>query len=119
MKHVRGFTLLEMLAALTVLALCAAAALGGFAQGARALQQNQGSDRLSLAARSLFEALAEGPLQPGQQQGIWDGVEWTLQVRREPTAPGPALYRLELSVAAQGRQQVFSSLRVRTQGVRP
>lgn len=119
MKHARGFTLLEMLAALTVLALCAAAALGGLAQGARALQQSQGSDRLSLAARSLFEELGEGALQPGQQQGVWDGVQWTLQIRRQPTAPGLALYRLELSVAADGRRQTFSSLRVRTQGLAP
>jgi general secretion pathway protein I len=119
MKHAGGFTLLEMLAALTVLALCAAAVAGGLAQSARALQQSQRSDRLSMAARSLLDELGEGPLQPGQQQGVWDGVQWTLQVRREPTAPGPALYRLDLSVAAGGRRQTFSTLQVRAQGLTP
>ncbi|EIK94458.1 general secretion pathway protein I [Pseudomonas sp. M47T1] len=65
----RGFTLLEMLAALAVLALCATALLGAFGQSAQALQQSAGADRLSLAAASLVDSLDAGPLQPGRQRG--------------------------------------------------
>lgn len=113
-----GFTLLEMLAALTVLALCVTVLLGAFGQSARALQQTRHSDRLNLAARSLMEELGEGALQPGSTTGNWDGLPWTLDVQDQPVPPGAVrLLRLTLTVREGPRAVLFSSLRAR--GVSP
>ena len=125
-----GFTLLEMLAALTVLALCCSVLLTAFGQSARALQQVQRSDRLSLAARSLIDEFSLGPLTPGHSAGTWDGdLRWTLEVTRQ--APGSAaaqagasmpgnarvaLYQLDLDVFEAHRHTRLSTLQVRSAG---
>ena len=115
-----GFTLLEMLAALTVLALCVTVLLGAFGQSARALQQARHSDRLNLAARSLMEELGEGALQPGSTAGNWDGLPWTLDVQDQPVPPGSIrLLRLSLTVREGSRTVRFSTLRARGRGVSP
>jgi general secretion pathway protein I len=115
-----GFTLLEMLAALTVLALCVTVLLGAFGQSARALQQARHSDRLNLAARSLMEELGEGALQPGSTTGNWDGLPWTLDVQDQPVPPGAVrLLRLTLTVREGSRTVGFSTLRARGRGVSP
>lgn len=120
MRDQRGFSLLEMLAALTVLALCVTVLLGAFGQSARALKQAQSSDRLSLAARSLMDELGEGALQPGNSSGEWDGLRWTLAVQDQPTAPGAVkLLRLDLIVKEGARQVHLSTLRARGRGVMP
>ena len=62
MNGQRGFTLLEMLAALAVLAVCSTVLVAAFGQSARALQQAQRSDRLSLTARSLRAEANVGPI---------------------------------------------------------
>ena len=120
MTHQRGFTLLEMLAALAVLALCATVLLGAFGQSARALQHTQRSDRLNLTARSLMDALGDGPLAPGRSQGQWDDVQWTLDVAAVPSVPGPdRLWQLDLRLKAEGREARFSTLQVRSAGLAP
>jgi len=117
MNGQRGFTLLEMLAALVLLAVCATVLLGAFGQSAQALQQSARSDRLNLAARSVLEALDDGPLFPGHQQGRWDEVQWSLEVTAVPAPAGPdQLLRLDLSLRGDGRQAHFSTLRVRSAG---
>ena len=120
MNRQRGFSLLEMLAALTVLALCVTVLLGAFGQSARALKQARAHDRLSLAARSLMDELGEGALQPGNRSGDWDGLGGTLAVRDQPVAPGSvALLRLDLTVTEGARQVHLSTLRARGRGVMP
>jgi general secretion pathway protein I len=115
-----GFTLLEMLAALTVLALCVTVLLGAFGQSARALQQARHSDRLNLAARSLMEELGDGALQPGSTTGSWDGLPWTLDVQDQPVPPGAVrLVRLTLTVREGPRTVRLSTLRARGRGVSP
>ncbi|WP_416424045.1 prepilin-type N-terminal cleavage/methylation domain-containing protein [Pseudomonas sp. App30] len=114
MNRQRGFTLLEMLAALAVLALCATVLLGAFGESARALQQSARSDRLNLAARSLMDELGEGPLASGRRQGQWQGVAWVCDVSQVPSVAGAArLFRLQLTLKADGRQAQFSTLWVR------
>ena len=113
----RGFTLLEMLAALAVLAVCSSVLVVAFGQSARALQQAQRSDRLSLAARSLLDEASDSRLQPGLSEGDWSGVRWQLQVSPLPAAPGPAnAYRLELTVSDGNRKAHYSTLQVRSSG---
>lgn len=120
MNRQRGFSLLEMLAALTVLALCVTVLLGAFGQSARALQQSRSSDRLNLAARSLMDELGEGALQPGTRAGEWDGLRWRLAVQDQPVTPGAVkLLRLDLTVTEGARQVRLSTLRARGRGVMP
>ena len=53
MKHQAGFTLLEMLAALTLMAVCSSVLLVAFGQSARSLSQVAHSDRLTHAALTV------------------------------------------------------------------
>lgn len=113
----RGFTLLEMLAALAVLAVCSSVLVVAFGQSARALQQAQRSDRLSLAARSLMDEASAGQLQAGHTAGDWSGVKWQLDVSNLPAGNSPArAWRMELKVSDGSRQARFSTLQVRSAG---
>ena len=115
-----GFTLLELLAALAVLAVCATVLLGAFGQSARALQQSARSDRLNQAARSLMDELDSATLAPGSRQGHWDKVQWTLNVVPEPSAAGAArLLRVDLLLTADGREARFSTQRVQAGSIAP
>ena len=68
MKRQAGFTLLEMLAALTLMAVCSSVLLVAFGQSARALSQVARSDRLNHAALTVLDQEAAGPLTEGTRQ---------------------------------------------------
>ena len=110
-----GFTLLEMLAALTVMAVCSSVLLVAFGQSARSLQQVSRSDRLSHAARTVFDQEAAGPLQSGTRNGVLDGdINWQLEISQQPGKAGQArLYRLDLTVSEERRKATFSTLKLR------
>jgi general secretion pathway protein I len=110
-----GFTLLEMLAALTVMAVCSSVLLVAFGQSARSLQQVSRSDRLSQAARTVFDQEAGGPLQSGTRQGVLDGgIDWRLIIDQQPTKAGQArLFRLDLTLSEDRHQARFSTLKLR------
>jgi general secretion pathway protein I len=109
--------LLEMLAALAVLAVCSSVLVVAFGQSARALQQAQRSDRLSLAARSLMDEASAGRLQPGRTEGKWSGVNWQMDVSALPRGNAPAgAWRLDLEVSDGARRAHYSSLQVRSAG---
>lgn len=109
-----GFTLLEMLAALVVMALCSGVLLMAFGQSARSLQQVDRTDRLSQAARSVLDDQAVGVLQTGQSSGVMDGdIQWAMGVSALPGRAGqPRLLRVELTVSEGRRQAHFSTLRL-------
>ncbi len=109
-----GFTLLEMLAALVVMALCSGLLLMAFGQSARSLQQADRADRLSQAARSVLDDQAVGALQPGLSNGVMDdGIEWAMNVWAMPTAAGqPRMLRVNVIVSEGRREARFSTLRL-------
>jgi general secretion pathway protein I len=109
-----GFTLLEMLAALVIMALCSGVLLMAFGQSARSLQQVDRADRLSEAARSVLDEQALGVLQPAQSRGVTDdGIQWAMGVSALPTDAGqPRLMRVDLTVSEGRRQARFSTLRL-------
>lgn len=113
MKLQQGFTLLEMLAALTILAVCSAVLLMAFGQAARSLKQVQASDRLTAAGRSILDQQADGELQPGSRDGTWAGIRWHLDVRQLPAANHLRLFQLDLRVREDQRQAHFATLTVR------
>ncbi|SES66418.1 PulJ/GspJ family protein [Pseudomonas graminis] len=109
-----GFTLLEMLAALVVMALCSGVLLMGFGQSARSLQQVDRADRLSQAARSVLDDQAVGALQAGLSNGVMDdGIEWAMNVWALPTDAGqPRMLRVNVIVSEGRHQARFSTLRL-------
>jgi len=109
MKHQAGFTLLEMLAALTLMAVCSSVLLVAFGQSARALSQVARSDRLTHAALTLLDQEAAGPLIEGTRQGQLDGIHWQLTSTRQQ----PQLFRLDLSLSEGSHQARFSTLKAR------
>lgn len=111
----RGFTLLEMLAALLILALCSTVLVMAFGNSARALQQAQRSDELSLAARSILDEASAGQLQAGSTEGRWSGLHWRLAISTLPAGEAPVdVWRLDLSVGQGARQAEYSTLQVRS-----
>ncbi|WP_439856095.1 type II secretion system protein [Pseudomonas yamanorum] len=114
MKRQSGFTLLEMLAALTLMAICSTVLLVAFGQSARSLLQVARSDRLTHTALSVMDQEASGPLASGVRQGELDGIAWQLRVAQEPTRAGqPHLFRVDLSVSEGARHAHFSTLKLR------
>jgi general secretion pathway protein I len=113
-RRERGFTLLEMLAALVVMAVCSSVLLVAFGQSARSLQQVERSDRLSQAARSVLDDQGVGALQSGTQEGFLDGdIHWALAINEQPAKAGqPRLMRLDLTVSEGRRRAQFSTLRL-------
>ncbi|SDX12341.1 general secretion pathway protein I [Pseudomonas syringae] len=109
-----GFTLLEMLAALTVMAVCSGVLLVAFGQSARSLQQVSRSDRLSHAARTILDQEGAGSLENGTRQGKLAGIDWTLDIREMTGADGqPRLFRLDLRMSEHRRHAQFSTLKLR------
>ncbi|MEW9624657.1 prepilin-type N-terminal cleavage/methylation domain-containing protein [Rhodanobacter geophilus] len=129
MKRQRGFSLLEVIAAMLLLAV-AFAALMKVAGGAIALSRNAAAhDEAALWARSLLDsAYVTEPVAPGHRSGRFDDrYRWTLDVTpwqppgAQPTGtqPGAAtqqLYRLDLAVqwgsAAHPQVAHFDTLRL-------
>ena len=109
-----GFTLLEMLAALVVMALCSGVLLLAFGQSARSLQQVDRADRLSQAARSVLDDQAVGVLQPGLSNGVMDdGIQWAMSVWAFPSDAGqPRMLRVNLIVSEGRHEARFSTLRL-------
>ncbi len=104
-----GFTLLETIAALAILALSFAAMHDAFSGGWRAINTVGGEANAVALARSLVaQAGVAAPLEDGERTGAVDGYNWTIETRsldRErvtladtPTGM-PTAYRVGASVA--------------------
>lgn len=114
MTHQRGFTLLEMLAALMLLAICGTVLLVAFGQSARSLLQVNHSDRLTHAALSVLAEETAGPLASGVRQDTLDSINWHLTINQQPSRTGqPRLFHLDLTVREGKRQARFSTLKLR------
>lgn len=112
-----GFTLLEMLAALAVFAVCCSVLLVTFGRSAQVLDQVHHSDRLSLAARSVLDEQLNTPLDVGQREGSIDqSIHWRMRVSQSPNPRGQLpLYRIDLRIEERGRQFDVSTLVVQNQ----
>ncbi|WP_225773453.1 prepilin-type N-terminal cleavage/methylation domain-containing protein [Pseudomonas sp. Marseille-Q5115] len=109
----RGFTLLEVLAALALLAVTFFVVMGGIGQATHALFKDQRATRLALAAHTVLDASLDRPLQPGQQQGrLEDGVAWQLNIAPVGGHARVRLFRLNLTLELGGHVERFSTLRV-------
>ncbi|HYD69053.1 prepilin-type N-terminal cleavage/methylation domain-containing protein [Azospirillum sp.] len=120
-----GFSLIEVLVALAVLAVVAGAGWQAFATGAAATTQADRRARaVTMAETLLAGALAQQPLSVGERSGHEQGFGWVLSVRpqRDPDTAwlpsrGLALYAVTATVRWDGgRELTLSTLRL--EGVR-
>jgi general secretion pathway protein I len=135
-----GFTLLEVIVAVVILATALGLLLGMLSRGMRQVTQSQAESEAAMYAQSLLDQLGTiEVLEPVEKDGDFaDGrYQWHLQVAptadpappppAEPGAPppqavqtdtSPTLYRVRLDVSwgggGQGQQLRFETLRLRT-----
>ena len=90
----RGYTLLEVLVAFTLLAIGLGLLLAILSGGVRSVARSSQSTQATLYAQSLLDTLGtDRRLQPGRRQGMFDQgrYRWTLDVTRfKPPVPTPA-----------------------------
>lgn len=99
-----GWVLLEVLAALTLMALALAGLSEALSAARRAAEAGGGRMQAVLAAESLLERLAAAPLEEGVRTGILpDGRGWRADILRHPANPEgvtdlPVLMRITVVV---------------------
>lgn len=113
----RGFTLLETLAALVILALVCTLLLRGFSASRQMLSHASVSQRLSQVARSVMAEQRPEPLSVGIRRGHWNqSVSWVLKVAVAEQQRGVQLLKLDLTVREGRFRQHFSTLDVVSTG---
>ena len=119
----RGFTLLEMLVAFTILVMAFAVVLRVFASGARGSARAERHGEAVVQARGLLERhAAQRPLRPLEQGGRLDsGADWSVTVEpADPPAddlavePALALFRVTATVQWESPGQAPRQVRLQT-----
>jgi general secretion pathway protein I len=117
----RGFTLMEILISLAILAVALAAVMQAFSGGLRAASASERQATAILLARSLLERVGRDvPLAPGEQSGVTeDGYRWLVRMQPaqiidpERVADSPVLpYDVQVQVAGGGRPVTLTTLRL-------
>ena len=114
---VRGFTLLEVLIAFTILALSLAVVMQAFSTGFRSLERAKDSAIVTLQARSKLAELGQTiPLEPSEQGGeLEDGATWRMVIEAAAIDEESenfegfgvlALYRVEITVTKEKRASI-------------
>ena len=109
-RTIRGFTLLEILVALSILAVALGALLQSFSTGLRGLGAAEAHAMALMHARSQLATVGTLiPLEPGEHTGGTGDFAWTVSVRPfDPDsrgAPGEGAivpYRLDVTVSWPG-----------------
>lgn len=100
MKQIRGFTLLELLMALSLLALTLGLLLAASTRSARQVQQAQDQNVATLLAENILADIGYGiALTPGQTEGDFDDKKYRWQLSIEPAnnVPGISTAAMEAS----------------------
>jgi prepilin-type N-terminal cleavage/methylation domain-containing protein len=124
----RGFTLLEVLVALVLLATVAVAVLQVFGGGARLLRASGDHLGATILAGAKLDEIGAGPLQEGVTEGTEGSYRWTQRVSLDeappagdPVSPETGRVRLaRVTVAVEwGRSRRLELATLRSWGTRP
>lgn len=107
-----GFTLLEMLAAMVLLALGLTVLMSALGDASRDQVRAEARGGMAQVARSLMAELSLKTLQTGAQEGERDGVQWRFECTLRDSLPGIGLYHLALTLRQGQREEHFSTLRL-------
>lgn len=107
-----GFTLLEMLAAMVLLALGLTVLLSALGDTSRDQVRAEARGGMAQVARSLMAELSLQTLQTGAQEGERDDVQWRFECTLRDSLPGTGLYHLALTLRQGQREVHFSTLRL-------
>ncbi|MGY2413092.1 PulJ/GspJ family protein [Pseudomonas pergaminensis] len=107
-----GFTLIEMLAATTLLAVIFGIVMNSMGQAMQMYARDELKTRMGLMARSLLVDVSSTALVPGLTSGQENGVNWRLECITTSTQSGIQLFHLKLTLRHAGVVQNFSTLRV-------
>lgn len=105
-----GFTLLEMLAAIALLALGLAVLMSALSDTARDQRRGEAKSVMAQAARSLMAERSLHVLQPGIQEGERDGIHWRFDCTLRDSLPGVGLFHLALTLRQGQREERFTTL---------
>lgn len=125
MKRAAGFTLLEMMLALALLALTLGLLLASSARASRQVHTASAQNQAVWHAENLLDDLGYGtPLRVGEQSGVFNNPRYRWQLRITPaeqdnelSLPMPvaaapmALYRVELQVSWDAKSLSWQTLR--------
>ena len=125
-RRQRGFTLIEIIVALAILAVALGALFQSFSGGLRATTVAERQAAAVMLAQSLLDRVGQDiPLVPGEQAGVSDdGLRWSLAIAPSPLiaperrADSPLLpLDVRVSVAAErGSPVTLTSLRLAPTG---
>ncbi|MBN3561217.1 type IV pilus modification PilV family protein [Aliamphritea spongicola] len=112
--NARGFTLLEVLVALSIASVSVAVVLMSLADSAKNVQLNRHYQYgLSLAQSQLEEVVSRQPLMPGNQSGVSGSYRWKSQVSvlsEDDITTRFRLYRIRVEVSWNNRADYPVSL---------
>jgi len=121
-RRQRGFTLIEIIVALAILAVALTALFQAFSGGLRVTTATERQAAAVMLARSLLDRVGEDiPLAAGEQAGVSeDGQRWSIAIAPSPLiaperrAGSPVIpFDVQVSVAADGSRPVtLTSLRL-------
>ncbi|WP_240792736.1 type IV pilus modification PilV family protein [Pseudomonas edaphica] len=107
----RGFTLLELLAAIVVLSIGFTVLLNTLGHATQALARDKQVTQMALAAESIIDEHAEALSPIALLEGTLDGMQWRLTATPLAGNDSIALSRLELLLQVGSRQERFVTLR--------
>ncbi len=117
----RGFTLMEIIISLAILAVALTAVMQAFSGGLRATTASERQASAILLARSLLDRVGRDvALVPGDQSGVTEeGYRWLVRIQpaqvidAERAAESPVLpYDVQVQVAGTGRPVTLTTLRL-------
>lgn len=113
-----GFTLLELLAAVSLLTIGFFIAFGTMGSATSSLLKDHEATHLALTARSIFDGHARERLQVGQWQGEESGVHWNLASTVMRGTDTVKVFKLELTLKDATREERFTTLRAQASDAR-